>query len=34
MIAFGAMMLIAAWPVAYMIYSVVRLLLNGNPLDL
>jgi hypothetical protein len=31
---FALMMLIVAWPVFYMVYSVIRLLLTGNPLDL
>jgi hypothetical protein len=34
MLVLGFIMLIAAWPVFYMLYSVVRLLLSGNPLDL
>jgi len=31
-IVFGLVMLIAAWPVLYMVYSVITLLLHGNPL--
>lgn len=31
---FALMMAIVAWPVFYMVYSVIRLLLTGNPLDL
>jgi len=31
---FALMMLIVAWPVFYMVYSVIRFLLTGNPLDL
>jgi hypothetical protein len=34
MVAFALVMVIAAWPVVYMIYSVFKLLLTGNPLDL
>jgi hypothetical protein len=33
-IVFAVVMLVAFWPVLYMIYSVVTLLLHGNPLDL
>ncbi|MBA3830673.1 MAG: hypothetical protein H0X34_02025 [Chthoniobacterales bacterium] len=34
MLVLGVIMLIAAWPVFYMIYTVIRLLLHGNPLGL
>jgi hypothetical protein len=34
LIAFVLVMVIACWPVAYMLYSVIKLLLTGNPLDL
>jgi hypothetical protein len=33
MAVFGLIMLIAAWPVFYMIYAVIKLLISGNPLD-
>ena len=33
MYVFALVMLTAAWPVGYMIYTVVRLLLKGRPLD-
>lgn len=33
MYVFALVMLTAAWPVGYMIYSVVKLLLKGQPLD-
>jgi hypothetical protein len=33
MYVFALVMLTAAWPVGYMIYSVVKLLLRGRPLD-
>ena len=33
MYVFALVMLTAAWPVGYMIYSVITLLLNGRPLD-
>ena len=33
MYVFALVMLTAAWPVGYMIYSVIKLLLKGQPLD-
>ena len=33
MYVFSLVMLTAAWPVGYMIYSVIKLLLKGQPLD-
>jgi hypothetical protein len=33
MIVFAFVVLTAAWPVGYMIFSVVKLLLKGQPLD-
>jgi hypothetical protein len=33
MYVFALVMLTAAWPVGYMIYSVIKLLLRGRPLD-
>ncbi len=33
MIVFGLVVLTAAWPVGYMIFTVVKLLLRGHPLD-
>jgi hypothetical protein len=33
MIVFGLVVLVSAWPVIYMIVSVVELLLRGRPLD-
>jgi hypothetical protein len=33
MYVFALVMLTAAWPVGYMIYSVIKLLLKGRPLD-
>ena len=33
MYVFALVMVTAAWPVGYMIYSVIRLLLKGGPLD-
>jgi hypothetical protein len=33
MYVFALVMLTAAWPVGYMVYSVIKLLLKGQPLD-
>jgi hypothetical protein len=33
MYVFALVMLTSAWPVGYMIYSVIKLLLKGQPLD-